>query len=99
MSIKKKSKENFLPDREFNNELAVKIGLNEAILLQQIRYWIEIHTAARESEVRLPEGKYWVYYPCTKQKEEFRYWSATTTQVVIKSLMEKGLLISTMVPC
>ena len=39
-------------------ELAAEIGLNEAIILQQIRYWEGIN---RDAGRNLKDGYYWTY--------------------------------------
>ena len=39
-------------------ELACLLGLNEAIVLNQVRYWIDINEKARKN---FKDGKYWCY--------------------------------------
>ena len=41
-----------------NPELACIIGLNEAIILQQVHYWIE---KKKESNIDFHDGRYWAY--------------------------------------
>ena len=42
-----------------NTKLAVILGdLNQAIVLNQLNYWLEINKAANKHFI---EGKYWVY--------------------------------------
>ena len=71
--------------RVVNNDLAVKIGLKEAMLLQQIHYWM-----LRCGKER--EGKRWVYNTYENWLEQFPYWSIMTIRRALKSLKRKGLI-------
>ena len=42
--------------RQFDSKLAKWLGLNEAILLQQIHYWLQKNA---EDGRNLEEGRYW----------------------------------------
>lgn len=67
-------------------KLAEKVGLNEAIVLQQIHYW----TAKK---LNLKEGQYWVYNTYNDWKEQFPFWSVRTIRRIFKKLEELGYLI------
>ena len=85
--------------------LATLVGLNEAIALQQVHYWIEHYRKAEEEH---PESKRyhfkpdsagkdrsWVYNSYAEWRESnFPFWSETTIRRAFKSLEKKGLLIS-----
>lgn len=69
-------------------KLAKEIGLNEAIVLQQMHYWLQ----QKHNE---KDGYYWVYNSYQKMVEkEFIFWSHSTVKRVIKSLEDKELLVS-----
>lgn len=68
-----------------DRELAVAIGLNEAMILQQIHYWI------RKSEHNI-DGKTWIYNSISQWREQFPFWSESTINRTIKNLIEQGLL-------
>ena len=51
--------------------LAVKIGLNEALFLHQLHYWLD-----RSNKV--VEGKRWVYNTVEEWHEQFPFWSVRT---------------------
>ena len=75
----------------FQPSLAVAIGLNEAIVLQQIHYWIK-NTKNKGYE---QDGYKWVYNTYAKWKEtNFPFWSENTIQRTFASLEEKGLVVS-----
>lgn len=65
--------------------LAVKIGLNEAIFLQQLHYWI------RCSTVYALDAK-WVYNTSQQWQEQFPFWSISTIERIIKNLRQLGLV-------
>ncbi|MBB5148626.1 DnaD domain-containing protein [Ureibacillus thermosphaericus] len=68
--------------------LAVKIGLNEAIVLQQAHYWLGKTTHEFE-------GYKWFYKTYEDWQTEFPFWSLATVRRVINSLEKQGYLIST----
>lgn len=67
--------------------LAVKIGLNEAIILQQIHYWSE------RSKVEI-DGFLWVYNTVPQWREQFPFWSDDTIGRALKSLRERGVVVA-----
>lgn len=71
-----------------NAELADRIGLNEAIVLQQVNYWITGSTAGEEHE-----GRKWVYNTFEKwQEENFPFWSVDTVKRTLTKLKKMGLV-------
>lgn len=67
-------------------QLAAQIGLNEAIVLQQVHYW----TAERRNVV---DGRSWTYNTIAGWQKQFPFWSSATIRRTIDSLVEKGLLL------
>lgn len=79
--------------RVFNVDLAKAIGLNEAIVLQQIQYWIEI----KESDVSkykdsFHDGYLWVYNSIPNWQEQLPFWSYDTVKRTLKSLENQELV-------
>lgn len=70
--------------------LAVKIGLNEAIILQQMHYWINMNKKCNRN---FRDGKHWVYNSYENWQKQFPFWSVMTVKRVLWSLAEKKLLI------
>ena len=66
--------------------LANKVGLNEAIILQQLHYWLGISTNKKEGEV-------WVYNTYDDWREQFPFWSVSTIRRTITKLENSGLII------
>ena len=67
--------------------LALRIGINEAIVLQQICYWLEDTTSGIEYD-----GKRWVYNSINAWNEQFPWWTAKTIQRTVSSLKKMGLI-------
>lgn len=67
-------------------QLAKIIGLNEAILLQQIHYWL-----GRSENVR--HGRKWVYKTAQEWVDEFPFWSEATVKRAVSTLKAKGLIL------
>lgn len=71
--------------------LAGKIGLHEAIVLQQIHYWVDINQKANKN---LKEGFYWTYNTYQAWQSQFPFWTLRTIKGIIAKLETQGLLIS-----
>ncbi|URH94759.1 hypothetical protein M8850_03260 [Pasteurella multocida] len=68
--------------------LAVAIGLNEAIFVQQLHYFLNISKHKYEERI-------WIYNTIDEWCEIFPFWSKKTIQRTIKRLEEMGLILST----
>lgn len=67
--------------------LACAVGLNEAILLQQVHYWL------RHAKVK-HDDKMWIYKTVDKWKEQdFPFWSIDTIKRAISSLRKQEVLL------
>lgn len=67
--------------------LAVKLGLNEAIFLQQLHYWLQGSRNERD-------GYMWVYNTYEKWQEQFPFWSISTIRRIIGKLEAGGYIIT-----
>jgi uncharacterized phage protein (TIGR02220 family) len=67
--------------------LAVKIGLNEAVVLQQIHYWVQ-------SSSHQIEGRQWIYNTYKEWQKQLPFWSESTIIRTIRSLEDQGYLIT-----
>lgn len=71
-----------------NADLADRIGLNEAIALQQLNYWIQDSTAGEEHH-----GRKWVYNTFEEwQRDNFPFWSIDTIKRTFTKLKKLGLV-------
>lgn len=73
-------------------KLAKAIGLNEAIVLNQLHYWIEKNRRKGKNHY---DNAYWVYNTYDEwQKQDFEYWSVDTVKRTFTKLEKLGLVIS-----
>jgi hypothetical protein len=68
--------------------LAKLIGLNEAIVVQQIHYWLQ-------NKPNIRDGIRWTYNTYEGWAKQFPWWSESTVKRTIKKLESDGLLITT----
>lgn len=67
--------------------LAAAIGLNEALLLQQLHYWL------RHAKVE-HEGKMWIYKTYESwHEQDFKFWSVRTIKRIVNHLIDLNLLL------
>ena len=72
-----------------DRELAKAFGLNEAIVLQQLNYWLNGKSA------KLINGRKWIYNSYKQwQKDNFPFWSLATVRRAIENCEKKGLIIT-----
>lgn len=76
-----------------NTDLALVLGdLNEAIVLNQLNYWLEINRKAGKNFI---DDRYWVYNSYSDWKaNDFPYWSEKTIQRTFTRLENKGVVVS-----
>ncbi len=67
--------------------LATKIGLNEAMFLQQLHYWID------RSKHEM-EGHRWIYNTIEDWCKQFPFWSRRTIARVVSSLERQRLILT-----
>jgi hypothetical protein len=66
--------------------LAVKVGVNGALFLRQLHYWLE-------KSVNVQDGYTWVYNTNQQWLQQFPFWSLSTIQRIISKLEKEGLII------
>ena len=67
--------------------LAVKLGVTEAIILQQVHYWLE-------KSPHIIAGRKWVYNTYKEWQLQIPFYSEGTIKRVIQSLEKQGYLVS-----
>ncbi len=69
--------------------LATKVGLNEAIILQQMHYWL----TSRHNK-NFINNRHWVYNSYEDWHQQFPFWSKETIKRTIYSLERQKLILS-----
>jgi hypothetical protein len=65
-------------------------GLNEAIVLQQIHYWLN----SIKTTGRIVDGEKWIYNSISSWAENFPFWSENTIRRALQNLETLGLIKS-----
>ena len=78
--------------RMINTELACIVGLNEAIVLQQLHYWIERNKA---NGVNYHDNRYWTFGTVQEYRDrDFPFWSYETVKRTFGKLISQGFVIT-----
>lgn len=76
----------------FNVDDAVKYGMEKAVILQNMRFWLDKNKA---NGTNLHDGYYWTYNSAEAFFKLFPYFkSAKVIQRLLKSMVEDGLLLA-----
>ena len=67
--------------------LVMKLGLNQAIIIQQVHYWLV-------TSPHFKDGKRWIYNTYKDWKQQFPFWSERTIMRTFLALEEEGYVIS-----
>lgn len=76
-------------DYSFNVEVAQKYGVNEAIFMHNLYFWIFKNEA---NERHFYDGRYWTYNSAEAFSKLFPFWSADQIKRLIKKLRDSGHL-------
>lgn len=75
----------------FNVTIANRVGVEKAVLIENIAFWIKKNMANRKN---FYDGKYWTYNSSKAFHELFPFWNAKKIQRMLKSLEDEGILLS-----
>ena len=71
----------------FHPSLAVALGINEAILLQKINFWLNC-------KPKNADGRSWIYNTYKNWQEQLPFFSESTIRRTLKHLIDEGLIIT-----
>lgn len=72
-----------------DKKLAAVIGFNEAVVLQQLNYWLHSNSAKKI------DGRLWVYNSYDNwRKDNFPFWSTRTIRRIFDSCEKKGIILT-----
>ena len=74
----------------FDINIAEKYGINAAIILQNMYYWIEKN---RANEKHFHDGYYWTYNSLKAFEELFPYMSTKQIRGALEKLEEEGIIV------
>ncbi len=74
----------------FSEELAVEFGLDIAVFLENIAYWIRKNSA---NEKHFYDGRFWSYNSYPAFKKIFPIWSIQSIRTIIRKCVQHNLII------
>ena len=75
----------------FDTDVAQKYGINAAIILQNIAFWVKQNEA---NGTNFYDGNYWTFNSNRAYQELFPYMSKRQIETAFKKLIEDGVLIT-----
>jgi hypothetical protein len=75
----------------FDIEDAIAYGLEESVILYNIKYWIMVNKA---NGVNLFDERTWTYNSIKAYKELYPFWTDKQIRRILKSLQEQNILIT-----
>lgn len=78
-------------EHHFSIEIAKKYGVNEAIFLNHMAFWIQKNLSNNK---HLYEGRYWTYNTQNALLNIFPYWTRQNLRTVTKSCVDQELVIT-----
>ncbi len=75
----------------FDTDVAQKYGVNAAIILQNIGYWIKQNEA---NETNFFDGRYWTFNSKRAYGELFPYMSKRQIETAFQKLIEDGVIVT-----
>ena len=76
----------------FDVDVACEVGVNAAILLENIAHWVE-HNRANEDKKSFHDGRYWTYNSMKAFSELFPYLKPNAVRTALKKLKDADLII------
>ncbi len=74
----------------FDPKIATQVGLNAAVIFQNITFWIEKNQANRRN---LREDRYWTYNSISAFAELFPYLTEKQIRTALEKLVKSGLIL------
>jgi hypothetical protein len=75
----------------FDVEVAQRFGIDEAIILNNMFFWIQKNEANHR---HFHDGHYWTYNSVEAFCDIFPYWSAPQIKRILKRMEEKGIVLT-----
>lgn len=83
------------PPLMFSPTLARAVGVNEAIVVQQVHYWLTNFRQNPKQVGHFQDGRWWVWNSYPEWREgNFPFWSEDTVVRCFRSLEKRGVVLS-----
>lgn len=80
-----------MPWHSFDTDDAKKYGVDQAIILSNLRFWLD-HNKANNTNIR--DGYVWTFNSSAAFAELFPYWSSNKIQKMLKKMESDGIIIT-----
>jgi hypothetical protein len=77
----------------FDRQIASELGVNCAIILSNIQFWVEMNEASR-SELHYKEGQYWTFNAVSAYEKIFDFMTKSQIRTALDKLEEHGYIHS-----
>lgn len=74
----------------FDTDVAVEYGVDCAIMIKNLQYWIEKNKA---NDKNFYDGRYWTYNSSKALAKMFPFWNQRHIELVLKKLIDQGVII------
>ncbi len=74
----------------FNVEMARKYGVNAAIVIRHLQFWI---IKNKSNKKHLHNGRTWTYCSAQAFTKVFPYWTARQVRRILECLIDRGIII------
>lgn len=74
----------------FDVDVAKQYGVNEAIMIANLQFWIAKNKANKKHEY---DGRTWTYNSVSAFSELFPFWSVQNIKTILNHLKEKGVIV------
>jgi len=78
-------------NHSFDIDIAIKYGVQEAILIENFRFWIAKNKANGKHYY---DGRWWTYNSAKALAELFPYWSSKQIERLLASMKSSGILVT-----
>jgi hypothetical protein len=78
-------------NHNFNTEIAELYGVDEAIVIENLYFWIKKNEVNKK---HFEDGKYWTYNSAVGFSEWYPYWSSRQIERILTSLKTKKCIIT-----
>ena len=73
-----------------DEQIAVKYGVNEALMISCLKFWIEKNCA---NDSNYYDGRYWTYNSIKALTKLFPFWSTKQIRNILQRLRDEGVII------
>jgi len=78
----------------FDVEIAKQLGVNAAVFLQHMKWWIQKNRENKDTQRHYRDGRWWTYNSAKALATIFPYWTPRQIRRIIESLVEEEVILT-----